>query len=696
MSNAVVKRGRLDWRLLLGVLGVAVAYGTLGRLGLGLAHYQTNASLVWPPAGLALAALVLLGRRYWLGVFLGALAVNFWVGTSLLASTGISIGNTGEALVGAWLLQWAGFRPEFGRMRDVLIFAGAVLVGSVISASVGVVVLGTAGALGGSDPRLVWLIWYLGDVGGAVLVAPLLFVVLRGRPAWGELVRRYETWFVAALLAGTSGAAFGGWLAVPWLELLASFASFPLLMWAGLRMGPRGAVIAGIAVSTLSVFGTATGRGPFARLDPHESLLLLWAYATCLALGAAILAAAVAERDDAENARARAEEERRVVEERSQRAHRLESLGVLAGGVAHDFNNLLMAIRGNAELLRKDLGEAAPEVIESLEEIDAATIRSADLCRQMMDYAGRSRPRSVPLDLVRVVEETRRLVRGSVAKKITIDIEGADQPCLVMADATQLSQVVMNLLLNASEAIGSSEGHIWVRLSRRDVDRSQLDRTYIAANAEPGRYVALTVADDGIGMDAATLERIFEPFFSMKVLGHGLGLASVAGIVRAHHGAVEVQSTPGAGTRFTVLLLCAPEGVATECSDAEQEVVPMRAAGTVLVADDQSTILRATARALGLEGWQVHTAADGRAALGLFEDLEDIDIVVLDIDMPGLDGIDALASMRTHRPELPAVLMSGKPLDQSTGLGCQFLPKPFTFVELHGAINRARDRRSPE
>jgi signal transduction histidine kinase/ActR/RegA family two-component response regulator len=452
--------------------------------------------------------------------------------------------------------------------------------------------------------------------------------------------------------------------------------------------------MAGVVVSTVAVIGTATSRGPFSRPDAQQSLFLLWAYAACLALGATILAAAVAERDEAERARARAEEERRVAEERSQRADRLESLGVLASGVAHDFNNLLVAIRGNAELLRLQMPSASQLLLESLDEIDAATKRSADLCRQMMVYAGRSQPIAAPLDPARVIEESIRIVRGSISSKVTLAFEGPDPPCVVIADATQLGTAVVNLLVNAADAIGDSEGRIEIALSRREMDRDGLDRAHITAHAEPGRYVALEVTDDGVGMDAATIEHVFEPFFTTKVLGHGLGLSSVAGIARAHRGALVVQSAPGAGTRIAVLLPSAPDDAVVVLPAAPPEIEGARFAGSVLVADDLPAVLTVASRALGLAGWQVLLAEDGRAALALFEECDVIDVVVLDIDMPRLDGIETLRAMRALRPDLPAVLMSGKPPDPSGLPACVFMAKPFTLAELRAALERARESSS--
>ncbi len=553
-ARAALRPRRLEGLRLVGAVAtLTVAYVALGRLGLSLAHYQHNATLVWPPTGLALAALVLHGRRLWPGAFLGALVVNLLVGSALTAALAIALGNTLEAVAGAWLLERLRFHPGFSRLRDVLVFGLVVLGCTTISATIGTAGLGAAGALAGRDPRLVWLIWWLGDVGGAVLVAPLLLVGLRGRPSWAGLARRLESWLVLSLLALVTVASFFGLFAAKWLALFLGTLPFPFLIWAGLRLGPRGAVLGAAVVAALAVIGTAAGHGPFVAQTPQESLLALWAYALAMGASAVILAAAVAERDDAEAARRAAEEARAAVQTQMEHTQRLESLGVLAGGIAHDFNNLLLAIRGNAELLSRQLA-ADERAARRLGEIEHATSRAADLCRQLLDYAGKNVRRPRPLGLAALVDDVLRLVAGSVPEGVRVEVDrGVDVPD-VMGDAPQLRQVVMNLLLNAVEALEGGDGEVRVRLAVVERDHAWLAHTFLASEAAPGRFVALVVEDTGIGMDAATLERLFEPFFTTKAYGRGLGMAAVAGIVKAHGGAVKVTSAPGEGTRFEVCL----------------------------------------------------------------------------------------------------------------------------------------------
>ena len=354
-----------------------------------------------------------------------------------------------------------------------------------------------------------------------------------------------------ALVVASSVAAFGPWLAGHWVASLLASLPLPFLIWAGMRLGPRGAVIAVALTCGAAALGTAFGGGPFAGRSPHESLLLLWAYGATLGASAAILAAAVAERDAAETARQRAEEARRALEVQMERAQRLEMLGVLASGIAHDFSNILTIVRSNAELAAVS-GPA--EATTALADIEHAADRAGMLCKQLLDYAGGSvrRPETVRLDEVAL--DVRRLLGRSISKTTELSIQTGEDAPSVIADPGQLRQVLMNLVLNAADAIGTNAGRVTLRVYAEDARAIALDAAHLRPDAIPARWAVLEVEDDGEGMDEATRRRVFEPFFTTKEHGRGLGLAALLGIVRAHGGAVRVESSPGAGTTFQVLL----------------------------------------------------------------------------------------------------------------------------------------------
>jgi signal transduction histidine kinase/CheY-like chemotaxis protein len=674
---------------------LVVLYVLSGRLGLRLAYVEAEATLFWPPTGLSLAALLLYGRRMWPGVFVGAMVLNAWNGSGPLVAMGISVGNTLEAVVGALLLQRvAGFRATLERVRDVLAFLlfGA-LACTLVSATIGVSVLALAGELEQGGFGAAWRTWWLGDIGGAVVVAPPLLVSRYGTPPWRELLRRGEAWLVLALVVASSLLAFGGLLAGPW-ALLAAFVPFPFLVWSGGRLGPRGAVLGAFGVSLAAVVGTALGRGPFAVAESeHAGFMLVWSYALTLGAVGMILAAAVAEREMSESRRSSEEDSRLELERRIHQAQRLESLGLLAGGIAHDFNNILTAIRGNAELLGTQVGND-PALRERLDQIEKASDRAADLCRRLLAYAGRRRPDKKVLSLAQLVEETCELVKPSIPLKIDLDLSVSDDTPALEGDSTLLRQVVMNLVLNGAEAIGEGAGAIEVETGALELDARTLARLVGGSEATPGRFAYVEVRDTGKGMDAHTRERIFDPFYSTKNEGRGLGLASVLGIVQTHGGAIEVRSAPARGASFRVLL-------PSSTSEPDREspstwIRRTRGAGrSVLVADDEPAVLGFATQVLESAGYQVVQAHDGNEALELYSGRSgELNAALLDVTMPGLSGLEVLARIRAEGGRLPVVLMTGyePPTGPEAPEPDAILRKPFSSRDLLDRLGHALAR----
>ena len=385
----------------------------------------------------------------------------------------------------------------------------------------------------------------------------------------------------------------------------------------------------------------------------------------------------------------RAEAERRALEVKMWQAQKLESLGVMAGGIAHDFNNLLMAILGHASLAQEK-GATPAQTGESLREIECAARRAAELCRQMLAYAGRGQFVEEPVQLSALVAESVRLLRVSIAKNAILHCELAeDLPCIV-ADPGQLRQVVMNLVINASEALGAGEGSIRVATGTMQCDRDYLSGGIASEPATPGPYVFLEVADSGCGMDAATLGRIFEPFFSTKFTGRGLGLASVLGIVRQHRGVMKVTSAPAQGTVFRVLF---PLGLAVAGgASPAPEGSPWRGSGSVLLVDDEEAVRKTGDRMLASWGFRVIQAEDGLQAIDRFRDHADtLRCVLLDLTMPRLGGEATFHELRRLRPDAKVIVMSGysdaeivQRLRQSGVAG--FLAKPFSAPELNALL----------
>jgi signal transduction histidine kinase/ActR/RegA family two-component response regulator len=392
--------------------------------------------------------------------------------------------------------------------------------------------------------------------------------------------------------------------------------------------------------------------------------------------------------------RIRAESNYRTLQAQMQQMQKLESLGLLAGGVAHDFNNLLTAVLGNAELALKDLPASAP-AREPMVEIRTIACRAADLCRQLLAYSGRSGFASEAMAPQQIVKEISRILEVSVAAKAHLVFRFADDVPLIVGDPTQIRQVVMNLITNASEAIGDKEGVVTLSLSKRQIERSAL-RDFVAhTDVAEGTYVELAVTDTGCGMDEATRSRVFEPFFSTKFTGRGLGMAAVLGIVRGHKGAIRIASEVGMGTTVTVLLPAAgPEvSLPTERTPSGPAAQPGNAA--VLVVDDNARVLQAVSQLVGALGYPVMTAASGREALGVFgEHRAQIGCVLLDLTMPVMDGLETMRALRAVDPKARIVLSSGyseRSLQwRMNGDGpTRFLQKPFVEDDLRAALESA-------
>ena len=356
--------------------------------------------------------------------------------------------------------------------------------------------------------------------------------------------------------------------------------------------------------------------------------------------------------------RMRAEEERRKLEAQVQHAQRLQSLGLLAGGLAHDFNNLLTVILGNARMALLDLPPGST-ALEYLAEIETATSRAADLTSQMLAYSGRGRFMLSAINLSRLTEEMTNLLQTVISKKTLIEYHLPPTLPSIEADPAQIRQVVMNLITNASEAIGERGGVITVGTGILDADRTVLSNTYFDDHLPEGRYVYLEVSDTGCGMPPETQARIFDPFFTTKFTGRGLGLAAVLGIVRAHSGALKVSSQPGAGSTFRLLF-----PVSDKAEELPAETLAgagtWRGQGTILVIDDEPGVRHLARKILEKSGFTVLTACDGGEAIQVFrESASEVIAILLDMTMPVMSGEEAMAELQRIRDGVPIILCSG-------------------------------------
>ncbi len=387
--------------------------------------------------------------------------------------------------------------------------------------------------------------------------------------------------------------------------------------------------------------------------------------------------------------------ERRQAESALRQAQKLESLGVLAGGIAHDFNNLLTAILGNAEVA-KSLVQDHPVLQAALQRIEATTQRGADLARQLLAYAGKAHFAIQPIDLNTIILELGDLLAVSISKKVSISTFLQPNLPAVEADSAQFQQVVMNLVINASEAIGDKPGTVTLRTRGMNCTRADLAADFPGQVLEPSTYVRLDVEDDGCGMDAETIGRIFDPFFTTKFTGRGLGLSAMLGIVRGHHAGLRVHSRPGKGTTFTLLFPASKAALPVPLPPSE---VDEPVSGTVLVVDDESIIRDLARGALQGLGYRVLEARDGQEAVELFEaGLEPVDLVLLDMTMPRMGGAEAFRRIRTLAPATRVLLTSGytqrESLESLVDLPPDgFLQKPFRIRELAGKVREVLQHR---
>lgn len=386
-----------------------------------------------------------------------------------------------------------------------------------------------------------------------------------------------------------------------------------------------------------------------------------------------------------------AEHNRRKLETQIQHAQRLESLGVLAGGIAHDFNNLLVSVIGNADLALMDmtvLSSARSRILA----IKTAGQRAAELTTQMLAYSGKGRFVVEPVNLNELIEEMGQLLQVSIPKSVVLKPNFSPNLPAIEADSSQMRQVVMNLITNAAEAIGEQNGVIHVSTGIVEADRQYLTDAYLNENLPEGDYVFLEVSDTGCGMDEATRQKIFDPFFSTKFTGRGLGLAAVLGIIRGHHGAINVYSEVNRGTTFKILLPATKQQARKQGDQEDSDMREWRSDGTLLVVDDEEGILSVMKMTLERCGFEVLTAKNGRDGIDIFrKQAPRIRAVILDMTMPEMNGEESYRELRRIRSDVPVILSSGHSEQDATsrfsGKGLAgFVKKPFTLKELTSKV----------
>jgi len=345
-----------------------------------------------------------------------------------------------------------------------------------------------------------------------------------------------------------------------------------------------------------------------------------------------------------------------------------------------------MAILGNAELALAELSPVSP-ARECLQDIEIAARRSADLCRQLLAYSGKGRFQIQRIDMTELVREMAHMLEVTISKKITLRFACSNDLPVVEADATQVRQVIMNLITNASEAIGDEDGMITITTGTMTCDAEYLARTFEGEGLAEGEYTMVEVSDTGCGVEKENVQKIFDPFYTTKFTGRGLGMSAVLGIVRGHKGGIRVYSESGKGTTAKVLLPSA-EGRPQTLDREPPPTARWRGSGTVLLVDDEETLRSTGKRMLQSLGFDVLTARDGQEALDMYtKHTEDIVCVILDLTMPRMDGEEAFRKIRSIKDDTRILLSSGyneqEVVNKFAGKGLAgFIQKPYSAATL--------------
>ena len=392
-----------------------------------------------------------------------------------------------------------------------------------------------------------------------------------------------------------------------------------------------------------------------------------------------------------------AEEEKQLLEQQFQQAQKLESLGVLSGGIAHDFNNILAIIMGYCSLTKMDYETVENNILE----IEKAAERAAGLCRQMLAYAGKAQLSMTQVNMWMLVDEMVTMLKATLPQNAVIKPELSTNIPIISADASQLRQIVMNLIINASEAIGREQGEIRVSLTKSTVLASQSEKDYHGKEIPPGNYVCLEVTDTGCGMDEETKWRIFEPFYTTKFTGRGLGMSAVLEIINSHNGALQLFSQLGQGTTFKVYLPVQVNHSAGDEDQIQTPSVPWQGSGTILLVEDEDPIRNIAKIMLQKFGFTVLEAVNGKEALELYQkNAADITLVLTDMGMPVMDGYALFPALKQLNHKLPIIISSGfGDADVTSRIGrdniAGIISKPYNPNQLREVLKSALEGAMP-
>ncbi len=388
------------------------------------------------------------------------------------------------------------------------------------------------------------------------------------------------------------------------------------------------------------------------------------------------------------------EEKRLKLEQKMQQAQKLESLGILAGGIAHDFNNLLMGVLGNTDIMLYQLPKDSP-FKNKLTDIKKAAKRACELTNQILAYSGRGKFIIEPININKLVQEMSSFLTASISKRINLLYFFHKDLPLIKGDATQFRQVIMNIIINASESIGKDNGQIKITTDVVEADDKLIEKMTVNNDIQPGKYISLEISDTGCGMDESSIKQIFDPFFTTKFTGRGLGLAAVLGIINGHKGALTLTSKKGSGTSFTIYLPISETAEIPLPKSEPQNLINNKKHLKILIIDDEDYIRTVTTRMLEIAGYESFTAKDGKTGITIFKkENPALSCVILDLTMPEMDGQEVLEKLKLINPEVPVIISSGYSPEEVTLRFKKeeisgFLQKPYQLSELLNEIEQA-------
>ena len=656
------------------ISALALIYFVAGKLSLHLAFLNASASPVWPPAGIALAALLVLGFRVWPAIFVGAFFVNFLTAGSIWTSLGIAGGNTLEALCGAWLVNGlAGGTRVFDRPQDVFKFALAALISTTVSPAVGVTSLALGGFVQSANYGPIWLTWWLGDASGVLVVAPLLILwsVTASRRNWNR-AQAVEVTILLLLLVALAETVFGGWFPISAHNYPISFICGPIVIWTAFRFTPRETATGIFVLSAIAIWGTLHGFGPFIMQTKNQSLLVLQWWTAALTVTAMAIAAAIAERN---RAHAAIEQQKDAVEAANRTKDNFLAM------LSHELRTPLTPVMAALDTLETD-DARSPESKNSLAMIRRNVELESQLIDDLLDLTRIAKDklqlRFGPLDAHEVINNVVEIIRPEAqVRNLTLHLNLRGGAHHVSGDAAKFQQIVWNLLKNAIK-FTADNGEI----------------TISSSNPEP-QLLAVAVHDTGIGIEPEIMNRIFNPFeqgeraFQRRFGGLGLGLAISKSLAQAHGGTLIARSEGrDRGSTFILTMKTVPPPPRiVKLTAPMPESRPLR----ILLVDDHQDTCTALERLLVRRGHLVAAAHNVRSAMEAAA-RNSFDLLISDIALPDGTGTELMTYLHAIS-RIPGIAISGfgmnGDIEKSIEAGfAEHLVKPVKMENLEAAIDR--------